>query len=78
MPNDKAGTGMSPPCRGTGQAVAMLTHAYLAVVRLQANTRPGARKGRDAGWDAGLLPFTVPEVGQLLCWLIRLPRESSK
>ena len=31
-----AGTGTSPPCRSTGQALAMLAQAYLAVIRHQA------------------------------------------
>ena len=31
-----AGTGTSPPCRSTGQALAMLPHAYLTVIRHQA------------------------------------------
>ena len=31
-----AGTGTSPPCPSTGQALAMLAHAYLAVIRNQA------------------------------------------
>jgi hypothetical protein len=43
--NGKAGTGTSPPCRGTGQALAMLAHAYLAVVRQQANACFGGKKG---------------------------------
>ena len=48
----------------------MLAHAYLAVVRLQANAGPEAKKGGDAGWDASLIPFTVPEVRRLLCRLV--------
>ena len=40
--NGRAGTGISPPCRGTGQALA---HAYLAVVRQQANAGCCGKKG---------------------------------
>ena len=28
-----AGTGTCPPCRSTGQALAMLAHAYLTAVK---------------------------------------------
>ncbi len=46
--------------------LAMLAHICLAVVRLQANTGPEVQKGGDAGWDATLIPFTVPEALGLL------------
>ena len=44
--NGRAGTGISPPCRSTGQALAMLAHAYLAVVRQQANAGCCGKRGR--------------------------------
>ena len=51
--NGKAGTGTSPPCRGTGQALAMLAHAYPAVVRQQANTCFNDTKGES---QSGMKP----------------------
>ena len=66
-----AGTGTSPPCRGTGQALAMLAHAYLAVVRHQASSQgTSGRKGGCPSLDERLIPLTVPEVRRLLYRLI--------
>ena len=49
-----AGTGTSPPCRGTGQALAMLAHAYLAVVRHQASSQGRlGEKGAAPVWTKG-------------------------
>ena len=49
-----AGTGTSPPCRGTGQALAMLAHAYLAVVRHQASSQGRlGEKGAAPVWKKG-------------------------
>ena len=51
--NGMAGTGTSPPCRGTGQALAMLAYAYPAVVRQQANTCFNDKKGES---QSGMKP----------------------
>ena len=49
-----AGTGTSPPCRGTGQALAMLAQAYLAVVRHQASSQGRlGEKGAAPVWTKG-------------------------
>ena len=40
-----AGLGISPPGRGTGQALAMLAHAYLSVIRHQASSQEYSREG---------------------------------
>ena len=58
--------------------LAMLAHAYLAVVRQQANACPGGKKGGEPGWDATLIPWTVLEVRRLLYRLIWQPRPSPK
>ena len=76
--NGRAGTGTSPPCRGTGQALAMLAHAYLAVVRQQANACFGGKKGGELEWDETLIPLTVPEVRRLLYRLIWRPMPLNK
>ena len=46
-----AGIGISPPCRGTGQALTMLAHAYLSVVRHQASSQGYSReRGAVPAW----------------------------
>ena len=59
-----AGTGTSPPCRGTGQALAMLAHAYLAVVRHQASSQRRLRvdSGRGQNRTLRLLSALWPPV----------------
>ena len=50
--------------------LAMLAHAYLAVIRKQAHT-PGSGKNKGTSeYDAALIPLTVPEVQRLLYRLI--------
>ena len=43
--NGMTGAGAPPPCRSTGQALAMLAHAFLAAVRRQANECSGGKEG---------------------------------
>ena len=58
--------------------LAMLAHAYLAVVRRRANECSGGKKGESQEWDEALIPLTVPEVRRLLYRLIWQPIPSNK
>ena len=58
--------------------LAMLAHAYLAVVRRQADECFGGKMGERTEWDEALIPLTVPEVRRLLYWLIWQPFPSNK
>lgn len=51
----------------------MLAHAYLAVVRRQANECSGGKERGEQEWEEAPIPLTVPEVRRLLYWLIWHP-----
>ena len=62
--------------------LAMLAHAYLAVVRHQARHQASLRSSREkrgcSSLDEKLIPLTVPEVRRLLYRLVWKPHPSDE